>query len=366
MSQHTRTRHVAERLSDLVELTVRVSVGLGLVTLLSTVALAQSPTPRGPILKTQLGEVEIFPADNPWNQDVSKLKVHVRSKAWVDSIGADKPLFPCFGADYQGAPNGIPYVVVEADAPKQFITFEYPDESEKGPYPIPKIPPIEGGPKAPQDSDRHVLMIDAHNKKLYELFHVLPDGPGKWKAGSGAIFDLTSNKLRTLGWTSADAAGLPIFPGLVRYDEAVAVCWMTDRKSRRCRLSISLAHPAAHETARTISCSERRSSAHAGRCPAEPSGHLRLAGSLGLDTDPSRSRRGTRIGRTASERLLRRRHTGCRSEHLDSPHRSKQTAACPRRLNRPTLSTANALSALRHPDSTDCPPEKSRLHQASS
>jgi hypothetical protein len=182
---------------------------------------AQSVAARGPVLKTKLGDVEIFPADNPWNQDISKLKVHAKSRAWIESVGADKPLFPCFGADYMGAPNGIPYVVVESDAPKQSVSFEYPDESDKGPYPIPKVPPIEGGPKAPVDSDRHVLMIDAQNKRLYELFHVLPDGPGKWKAGSGAIFDLSSNKLRPLGWTSADAAGLPIFPGLVRYDEVV-------------------------------------------------------------------------------------------------------------------------------------------------
>ncbi len=207
--------------------------GLVLVALLSSTLLAQQPaakksgssaateSPRGPVLKTKLGEVEILPADNPWNQDVSKRPVHSRSKAWIGSIGADKPLFPCFGADYMGAPNGIPYVVVEGDAPKQSVEFEYPDESDKGPYPIPKVPLIEGGPKAPQDSDRHMLMIDPHNKKLYELFHVLPNGPGKWKAGSGAIFDLSSNKLRPLNWTSADAAGLPIFPGLVRYDEVV-------------------------------------------------------------------------------------------------------------------------------------------------
>ena len=207
--------------------TKSVRRAFGLVALLAVTAMAEPPTTKklesshGPVLKTKLGDVEVFPADNPWNQEVTKFKVHSRSKAWIDSIGADKPLFPCFGADYEGSPNGIPFVVVEPNAPKQFIEFEYPDESEKGPYPLPKNPPIEGGPKAPQDSDRHVLMIDAQNKKLYELFHVLPDGPGKWKAGSGAIFDLSSNKLRPLGWTSADAAGLPIFPGLVRYDEAV-------------------------------------------------------------------------------------------------------------------------------------------------
>ncbi len=176
---------------------------------------------RGSMLKTELGDVEIFPADNPWNQDVSKLPVHAKSKPWIESVGADRPLFPCFGADYQGAPNGIPYVVVTGKHLKRFVEFEYPDESDNGPYPIPNEPPIEGGPKAPGDSDRHVIMIDAHNNKLYELFQVLPAGQGNWKAGSGAIFDLTSNKLRPFGWTSADAAGLPIFPGLVRYDETI-------------------------------------------------------------------------------------------------------------------------------------------------
>ncbi len=221
MSHSKPARRASEGLQRAFELTPRWCVGLVIAMLLVATTTAQPPIPRGPVLKTKHGEVEIFPADNPWNQDVSKLKVHSRSQAWIASMGADKPLFPCFGADYQGAPNGIPFVVVEGNAPKQVVEFEYPDESEKGPYPIPKNPPIEGGPNAPQDSDRHVLMIDAQNKKLYELFHVLPAGPGKWKAGSGAIFDLTSNKLRPLGWTSADAAGLPIFPGLARYDETV-------------------------------------------------------------------------------------------------------------------------------------------------
>ena len=200
---------------------------VGLVELwLGKALLAQKPAttsakPSGPVLKTPQGNVELFPADNPWNQDISKLPVHARSRQWIESVGADKPLFPCFGADYQGAPNGIPYVVVDGRQPKLSVEFEYAAESDPGPYPVPKNPPIEGGPQAPPDSDRHVLMIDAENKKLYELFHVLPNGPGQWKAGSGAIFDLTSNKLRPLGWTSADAAGLPIFPGLVRYDEVV-------------------------------------------------------------------------------------------------------------------------------------------------
>ncbi len=175
----------------------------------------------GPTLQTRLGEVEIFPRDNPWNQDISQLPVHSHSAQWIESIGADKPLFPAFGAEYEGAPNGIPYVVVAGNEPKQLVDFEYADESDHGPYPIPMNPPIEGGPHAPPDSDRHILMLDPQNKKLYELFHVSQDGTGKWNAGSGAIFDLSSNNLRPLGWTSADAAGLPIFPGLVRYDEAI-------------------------------------------------------------------------------------------------------------------------------------------------
>jgi hypothetical protein len=176
--------------------------------------------PHGPHLKTKFGDLEIFPHDNPWNQDISKLKVHANSRDYVTSIGLEKGLHPCFGTVWNGAPNGIPYVVVAGDQAKLPVEFEYPDESDKGPYPIPPDAPIEGGRDAPKDSDRHVLVLDYPHKKLYELFHAFPSGGG-WKAGSGAIFDLTSNKLRPAGWTSADAAGLPIFPGLVRYDEVV-------------------------------------------------------------------------------------------------------------------------------------------------
>ena len=174
-----------------------------------------------PLLKTPIGELAVLPPDNPWNQDISRLPVHERSRDYIRSIGEDKPLFPCFGADYQGAPNGIPFEFVAADHPKQSVEFEYATESDPGPYPIPMNPKIEGGPKADPEGDRHVILIDAQNKLLYELFHVMPNGPSKWKAGSGAIFDLGSNKLRPIGWTSADAAGLPIFPGLVRYDEVI-------------------------------------------------------------------------------------------------------------------------------------------------
>ena len=159
-----------------------------------------------------------FPGDNPWNMPVDKLPVDGNSRTFIKSIGADKPLHPDFGAPYDGAPLGIPYVVVAGTQPKVPLTFEYADESDPGPYPIPPDAPIEGGPKA--DGDRHVLVFDRDNEKLYEVFAAFPSGTG-WRAGAGAIFELKSNKSRPAGWTSADAAGLPIFPGLVRYDEVM-------------------------------------------------------------------------------------------------------------------------------------------------
>jgi hypothetical protein len=165
-----------------------------------------------------LGGKRPFPDDNPWNQDISKAPVDPLSDRLLASIGLDRPLHPDFGTVYQGAPSGIPYIVVPGKQAKVPVRFQYPDESDPGPYPIPKDAPIEGGPKA--KGDRHILVIDRDNWKLYELFAAYPQGNG-WRAGSGAIFDLGSNKLRPAGWTSADAAGLPIFPGLVRYDEVV-------------------------------------------------------------------------------------------------------------------------------------------------
>ena len=113
-------------------------------------------------------------------------------------------------------PSGIPYCVAAKGQKRVPVKFEYAGESDPGPYPIPHDAPIEGGPKS--NGDRHVLVIDPEEKKLYEMWSSYKTADG-WKAGSGAIFDLTSNRLRPAGWTSADAAGLPVFPGLVRYDE---------------------------------------------------------------------------------------------------------------------------------------------------
>ena len=177
---------------------------------------AKSDQGSGTKLKTSFGDLEIFPPDNPWNTDISQLPVHPKSREYLTSIGLDRPLHPDFGTVWNGAPSGIPYVVVDQEQPRVPVAFEYADESDVGPYPIPRDAPIEGGEKG--EGDRHVIVVDYHAKKLYEIFSARRQGSG-WKAGSGAVFDLTSNKLRPAGWTSADAAGLPIFPGLARYEE---------------------------------------------------------------------------------------------------------------------------------------------------
>lgn len=186
----------------------------------------------------------LFPNDNPWNTRIDGAPVDPNSDMLIASIGLDDNLHPDFGADYNGGPFGIPYVVVEGGTPRVPVTFDYADESDPGPYPIPHDAPIEGGPSS--DGDRHILVLDRDNWMLYELFAAYPEGDG-WRAGSGAIFDLGSNVLRPAGWTSADAAGLPILPGLVRYDEVVELgeirhaLRFTVRRTRR-----AYVHPARH------------------------------------------------------------------------------------------------------------------------
>ncbi|MEZ4668109.1 MAG: hypothetical protein R3E39_09345 [Anaerolineae bacterium] len=162
-----------------------------------------------------LGNCPVFPADNAWNADVSAYPIHPNSAAYIASINSTNNKF--LHADFGENPDyGIPYVVVDGSQPKVPITFTaYGDESDPGPYPIPPNAPVEGG------SDRHVLVADGQNCMLYELFVAEYNGTG-WNADSGAAFNLLSNALRPLGWTSADAAGLPILPGLVRYDEVAA------------------------------------------------------------------------------------------------------------------------------------------------
>ncbi len=162
----------------------------------------------------------MFPADNVWNTPIDTLPVDPNSAAYINSIGYNVGLHPDFGANWDGGPFGIPYTTVPGSQPRVSITFGYAGESDPGPYPIPTAAPIEGGPDS--DGDRHVLVVDRGNCVLYEMYYAWPHSNGSWNAGSGAVYTLTSNALRPLGWTSADAAGLPILPGLVRYDEVKA------------------------------------------------------------------------------------------------------------------------------------------------
>ena len=159
----------------------------------------------------------IFPASSPWNQRVDKLPVASGSDRIVAAIGADDTMHADFGSGlWEGGPIGIPITVVGKGQARARVSFEYASESDKGPYPIPKNVAIEGGRAS--DGDRHALIVDRNACKLYELFALYPTSGG-WRAGSGAIFDLRSNRLRPDGWTSADAAGLAILPGLARYEE---------------------------------------------------------------------------------------------------------------------------------------------------
>lgn len=159
-----------------------------------------------------------FPSSNAWNTDISSAPVDPNSAALIASCGGGRVLHPDFGTVWDGAPNGIPFVVVHGSQPRVPVSFRYASESDPGPYPIPSNAPIQGGSSS--TGDRHVIVLDWDAWKVYEMFdaHLASSG-ASWTAGSGAIFDFESGALRPNGWTSADAAGLPILPGLVRYDE---------------------------------------------------------------------------------------------------------------------------------------------------
>lgn len=166
---------------------------------------------------TEIAGCPIFPADHFWNTPVDALPVHPLSEAWIDHIGRDTGFHMDFGSGtWDGGPIGIPFNVIEgSSAVKYQLDFYYPDESDAGPYPIAQSPLIEYG------SDHHILTMDRETCTLYEIYDASFDGT-VWSGGSGAVWDLRSNALRPEVWTSADAAGLPILPGLTRYDEIEA------------------------------------------------------------------------------------------------------------------------------------------------
>lgn len=211
-------------------------VKLAAIGLLALLAGASAPSPT-------IGGCPLFPANNAWNQRVDTLPVAADSATIIASIGVDTGVHADFGSGlWDGSKIGIPYVVVHGKTtPKSRVTFEYADESDKGPYPIPANVPIEGG------SDRHALIVDRDSCKLYELYALQKSG-GKWTAGSGAIWSLRSNALRPATWTSADAAGLPILPGLARWDGDAA----TGRINHALRFTVqrtrnTFIYPARHE-----------------------------------------------------------------------------------------------------------------------
>jgi hypothetical protein len=167
-----------------------------------------------------IGGCPAFPPSSVWNRPVDRLPVAANSATLIRSIGLDAPVHADFGSGlYDGGRIGIPYVVVSGKrTPQSRVRFDYASESDRGPYPIPRNVPVEGQPRRPNDGDRHALIVDRDTCRLYELYALRREN-GAWAAGSGAIFDLRSNRLRPAGWTSADAAGLPILAGLARYDE---------------------------------------------------------------------------------------------------------------------------------------------------
>jgi len=209
-------------------------------------------------INASLGGRRAMAGDSAWNVPIDHLPADPASDKIIGTIGADIPLHPDFGTTYAGAPWGIPYVIVPGDTPRFPVVFDYADESDDVLYPIPPNPPIEGVPagKTPAgDGDHHIVMIDRDNLRLYELYAVrFKDG--RWHAGSGAVWDLFGDTKRPRGWTSADAAGLAIFPGLVRYEEMVELgriehaLRFTVPKSRRAYVA-----PATHAASRDSNAS---------------------------------------------------------------------------------------------------------------
>jgi hypothetical protein len=191
---------------------VAVTIYIRALTLtVSIAALDAQPT---------IGSCPVLPANNVWNAPINQLPVSANSATLVNTIGAGVTLHADFGSGlYAGEPIGIPFITVPGTQTKYPATFQYASESDPGPYAIPLTAPIEGGSSS--TGDRHAIAVDTDNCILYELWSAYPQ-TASWQAGSGAIFNLDANTLRPSGWTSADAAGLPVFPGLVKYDEVAA------------------------------------------------------------------------------------------------------------------------------------------------
>ena len=229
---------------------MRVRRSLSLIVLAAVVAgalaTAQAALTTGGVQTLPGTSCPVFPADNPWNQRVDKLPVARDSPALVARIGLDSPVHPDFGTVYAGAPNGIPYAVVTNHTRRVSVSFQYAAESDRVRYPLPRHVPIEGGSHS--SGDRHVIVVNRDTCTDYELFAAYPvNGGVRWKAGSGAIFNLRSDKLRPAGWTSADAAGLPILAGLAVYEEAASGAIRHALRFTAPCTSARYVYPARHE-----------------------------------------------------------------------------------------------------------------------
>lgn len=190
----------------------RTSARYALLIILLMPTLAAAP---------QVGGCPLFPEDHIWNTAVEQLPLDPNSARYIATIGADSSLHPDFGSGtWEGGPIGIPYASVPSSQGRVAIHYLWADESDPGPFPIPTDAPIERGSQS--DGDRHVLVVERETCRLYELYRAFPQADGSWRADAGAMFDLRSYALRPDGWTSADAAGLAILPGLVRYEEVAA------------------------------------------------------------------------------------------------------------------------------------------------
>jgi hypothetical protein len=216
-----------------------VAIGLAVAILAAPGASDAQRLPRAP-------RCPVLPASNAFNQRVDALPVAAGSAMLVGSIGLGASAHADFGSgSFGGGPIGIPYTVVRRAQRRVPVSFDFAGESDRGPYPIPAGAPVEGGPQA--TGDRHVLVVDRDRCRLYELYDAHPlAGGARWHAGSGAIFDLRSNRLRPAGWTSADAAGLPILPGLARYDEVARGAIDHALRFTAPRTRRAYVHPARH------------------------------------------------------------------------------------------------------------------------
>jgi hypothetical protein len=209
----TRWTGVGDRSPVVQALLAAVVAGLMGAVLMAPLSGSAAPARSSPAI----GSCPIFPADNVWNTRIDRLPVHPLSDAWIASIGRSTGLHPDFGSGlWEGSVVGVPYTTAPGSQPEVSISFDYEDESDPGPYRIPPDALVEA------DTDNHVLVIDRDRCLLTEIYDANKQSATSWTGGSGAIFDLKSNDLRPAGWTSADAAGLPILPGLARYDEIAA------------------------------------------------------------------------------------------------------------------------------------------------